>query len=203
MRREPRCSCPSPPARTAVGRGLLAANSRGDPAAVHHQDPVAHGQQLRHLGGDQQDARCPARSTRSSARRSRAWRRRRRRASARPSSSTAVASAATWPGPPSAGCRPTARRPPCPSEAARRLERSGRPPRPPARSRAGRRQPPGESARRSARVVLAMIDSDSTSPVALRSLVSRATPRRMARRGERDGADGRPSSHDAALRPRP
>ena len=42
--------------------------------------------------------------------------------------------------------------------------------------------------------MLATIDIESTSPVALRSLVSSAMPRRMAWRGERI-ANGRPSSH--------
>ncbi len=91
---------------------------------------------------------------------------------------------AIWPAPLFAGCRRKASplRPP-----ARRRASASAPVifSAAARSRAGLRQPPGESAGRPARVALAVTESDRTRPVVLRSLVKQRRRRRRWPGGER------------------
>ena len=81
-----------PPAKWAIRASVASSRDElgGDPAAEHDEDAVAERQQLRVLGGGDEDPDAAARAASRAAGRSRPSRRRRRRASARRASARAA-----------------------------------------------------------------------------------------------------------------
>ena len=161
-----------------------AAGEFGDVAALaQHDDAVAEADQLRHLARGDQDAEALRRRARAAGRRFRPWRRRRRRASARRAGEAAARRGLPWRARPSAGCRPTARRPRSPGCAAgcRTGRTTGVTA---AASRAADMRPFGEMRRSTDMTRLRPTAMRSIRPLPRRSSVTKATPA-AARRADR------------------
>ncbi len=163
-----------------------------DPPLVHHDDAVAHADDLFHVGADHQDRDALRRPARPCAGRSRPWRPRRCRASARRGSARAAASPATCRARPSAGCR---RRGSPPGGQARRLGAQRASPRP--RRRASRSRGRASRSARSCRRRGARCSGDrhrQHQAVPLAVLGGEVDAARRWRRGASAAAYGSPSS---------